>query len=162
MGWASITIRCARRGELSSRFVLIYDCPLCRHTLTQSRTTPLITAMLCVRFGVQCATRTNALSPSFLSVATTTPLSSYVISSPGFFSNSWCTVGGSDHGGPAEAAGLCVGNSRQTSTPSGASRDATRDAHFGRREGGRAHRNYKYQHLVPNTPIAFQEHTVLS
>jgi hypothetical protein len=151
--WANITTRCGKLYERNKSLEPLIRhlqaqndvyC-LCRQTLTQSLTTPLITAMLCVRLGVQCATRTNAFSLSVRSLATTTPSSSYEISSPGRFSSSWCTVGGSDHGGPCDLAGLCVGNSRQIRIPSGERSSAIRAAHLGLSDGGRAHRNCEYK-----------------
>lgn len=132
-------------GRRGLRWKRVYAC---RHTLTQSLTTPLITPTSCVRAGVQCAARTSAPSPFPRSVPMTTPSSLYVISSPGRLSSSACTVGGSDHGGPPDDAGLCVGNSRQMRTPSLARSCETRAAQRGRREGGRAQRNYTSQALA--------------
>jgi hypothetical protein len=132
------TLRFPSRGRLEE---MVSDYDLCRQILTQSRTTPLITATSCVRFGVQCATRTNAFPASSRVVAITTPSSLYCISSPGRLSSSRCTVGGSDHGGPPELAGLWVGNSRQIRIPVGERSWDMRAAQRGRRDGGRAQRN---------------------
>lgn len=98
----------------------------------------------CVRFGFQCAALTSASSLSARSDFRTLPSSSYSISLPGCFRSSSWTVGGKAYGGPPDFGGLCVGNSRQMSTPPGASNCAMRRAHCGRILGCNAQRNCSF------------------